>query len=172
MFKTSHDLWCHHCSHIADNTNVSYEDRLRNSCKTMLIQIKKTPTSLPVMFRHLLDRKQNFTSTATSRSLTSWLNRINLGLERARSGQNSNWFSSSVSSQSSEPSDDEKVFTTTSVTSAEEIIFTSTSVILPLPAENDPIPTVRTVPNLPYVPRLYLEPYSFDPRAKLVTAIP
>ena len=157
LFTFSHDIWCHRCTHLADNANVSYEDRLRNSCNTMLINLKKNPTSLPLTFRHLLDRKQNFTTTATSRSLTSWLNRINLGLERARSGQSRshsdirNWFTPDSQPHHSEASVEEIVFLPPFDNCNEDHFKSSTDYIQ---AHNvtSSVTSVRTIHNLPYVP--------------------
>ena len=118
---------------------------------------KKNPTSLPLTFRHLLDRKQNFTTTATSRSLTSWLNRINLGLERARSGQNRshsdirNWFTPDSQPHHSEASVEEIVFLPPFDNCNEDHFKSSTDYIQ---AHNvtSSVTSVRTIHNLPYVP--------------------
>ena len=74
FFQISHAIWCTRCDKVSESANVSYEDRIRQECSTMMIKLRQSPTSLPVQFRHLLNRKPHFTKTATTRALTSWLN--------------------------------------------------------------------------------------------------
>ena len=101
MFKTSHSIWTERCTKIAETTDATYEQGIRNQCQSLLIQLSKHPHRLPVDSRHLLKRKPVFTKTSTLRALQSWAQRVQLGIAQAQSGQKRsvsdirNWFHSS-----------------------------------------------------------------------------
>ena len=139
LFQISHEIWKNRCNLLAELNNDTYEAQTRQKCKSLFIQLSSNPTLLPVKYRYLLDRQDHFAMTSSLRALTSWLTRINLGLERAKSGQLTstsdirNWFQPkhNLSSQECIPSICEEM------SDEEEIVE---------------FQYARTVPHLPYVP--------------------
>lgn len=145
LVSSSHQLWKQRCDIIADSTDKTYDQTIRNQCQSLLIKLRQNPQQLPVPSRHLLNRKPAFTSVATTRALQSWLHRVQYGIQQAQSGEKRstsdirNWFKKSKPSpQLSSPSDEEEIqFYETWSDSTTYDDFNS---------------SIQTVPFLPYVP--------------------
>ena len=146
FFTFSHDIWKCRCETLAATTDSTYEAQIWKERTSLLIQLSSKPHSLPVSYRYLTNKPHHFTAKATTRALQSWLQRIRIGLQKARDGNLRstsdicNWF------RPSKPIPDEVSH------DEQEINFESTlSNIEPNP-ETPESPTILTVPYLPYVP--------------------
>ena len=133
-------------THDILKTDSTYEQSIRNRCKSLLLQLARNPHQLPVDSRHLLKRKPNFTKTATLRALQSWAQRVNLGISQAKSGQKRsvsdirNWFRSSAPKP------------TYTFSNEVEIEFHPTLSQRSKKTMERQISDIRTVPYLPYIP--------------------
>ena len=150
LIKSSHSIWKQRCDLLSESSEYTYEKSVRKQCKSLLIHLTRNPFKLPVHARHLLKRKPEFTSVASTRALTSWLHRINHGLEQATSGEKHstsdirNWFVRKTKDPPTPVNATEEIeFSSSYSTSMQNTTYTST---LPLRT------SIRTVPNLPYVP--------------------
>ena len=109
LISFSQNIWKFRCDLVASSTSASYEQSTRNECETLILTLRQNPTSLPTSYRFLLQKKPEFTKTATLRSLQSWLTRLKLELQQAKSGSKTasmdirNWFPN-VHSTPSQPS--------------------------------------------------------------------
>ena len=150
LFTSSHSVWTNRCTLVADQTDATFEQKIRNKCKSLLLALAKNPNRLPVTSRHLIRRKPTFTATSTIRALQAWTNRIQFSLSQASSGEKRstsdirNWFQPSTQAcLQSVPVDSFE---------EEEITFD----LKPYACQNDHVPEhqseIRTVPYLPYVP--------------------
>ena len=106
--------------------------------------------SLPVSFRYLLEKPDHFTVKATTRALQSWLQRIRIGLQKAKDGNLRstsdirNWFTQKTVSHNDTP--------IISPPAEQEIIFELKPCYTNHHKSEHMQTTIYTVPHLPYVP--------------------
>ena len=145
FFTFSHDMWKCRCDEIAATTESTYENHIRNECTSLLIKLSSKPHSLPVSYRYLIDKPRHFTSKATTRALQSWLQRIKIGLQKAKDGNLRstsdirNWFIPKKKTSVDDTHEED------------EISFDTTTIFEPISDLSIP-PTIFTVPYLPYIP--------------------
>ena len=133
MMDFSQAIWKYRCEILHARQEGTMEHRLRDLAVSWLVQLKNTPTLLPVDSRYLANRSIRHFKTGALRSVNAWIRRIDIELKRKResahAGDIRNWIQRHSQSQhNSESSTHNKLSATSASQTLDDNASTSSDV--------------------------------------------
>ena len=84
LIDTTISIWKYRCELLHDRKEGTMETRLRDLAVDWLMQLKHTPTILPIGSRHLVDRSARYFRKGDIRAVNAWIRRIDLAIRQEK----------------------------------------------------------------------------------------
>jgi len=88
MIDFSLSLWKFRCEMVHEKCEGSTEQRLRSLAEQWLIQLRQNQTLIPISSRHLLNRSPTYFRRGALRSVTAWIRRVDMEMQKSRETSN------------------------------------------------------------------------------------
>lgn len=88
MIDFSLSVWKFRCDMVHEKCEGSMEQRLRSLAEEWLIQLRQNQTLIPLSSRHLLNRSPTYFRRGALRSVTAWIRRIDVEMQKSRETPN------------------------------------------------------------------------------------
>ena len=81
LITFANEAWMHRCKIVHEENKATVENYTRTLAYDLMHKLKQVPWSLPSASRHLLDRDGNFFKKGNIHDVSSWLRRIQFGIQ-------------------------------------------------------------------------------------------